>query len=243
MERKIGEIFEYNGEWYQCVKGNICNGCSFNESSWNCSFDGTPYCSDRSDEIKVIFKKLEKVGKPYAHFGRIVQRYKGVTIPVECSDEPYMIYYGGSHEIDIEIKNKENMEENKMNLKPFDLEAARSGKPVCTRDGRKARVICFDVKGANYPILTLVEECGKESTYCYDICGKSTVHTYMDLMMLPEKHEGWINLYNADTTFRYVDGRVYKTKDEAVQEAKEEVEKGQREKNEYIDTIKIAWEE
>lgn len=24
MERKIGEIFEYNGEWYQCVEGNSC---------------------------------------------------------------------------------------------------------------------------------------------------------------------------------------------------------------------------
>lgn len=30
------------------------------------------------------------------------------------------------------------------NLKPFDLEAAKAGKPVCTRDGRKARILCFD---------------------------------------------------------------------------------------------------
>lgn len=28
MERKIGEIFEYNGEWYQCVKGD-CTKCDF----------------------------------------------------------------------------------------------------------------------------------------------------------------------------------------------------------------------
>ena len=25
MERKIGEIFEYNGEWYQCVPNKECN--------------------------------------------------------------------------------------------------------------------------------------------------------------------------------------------------------------------------
>lgn len=62
-------------------------------------------------------------------------------------------------------------------------------------------------------------------------------------MMLPEKKEGWINIYNADTTFYYVDGRVFETKDEAVQEAKEKVEKEQKEKNEYVDTIKITWEE
>ena len=64
-----------------------------------------------------------------------------------------------------------------------------------------------------------------------------------DLMMLPEKKEGWINIYNADTTFYYVGGRVFETKDEAVQEAKEEVEKEQREKNEYIATIRVEWEE
>ena len=31
MERKIGEIFEYNGEWYQCVIGCHCNDCAFHE--------------------------------------------------------------------------------------------------------------------------------------------------------------------------------------------------------------------
>ena len=28
MERKIGEIFEFCGEWYQCV-GGTCRNCSF----------------------------------------------------------------------------------------------------------------------------------------------------------------------------------------------------------------------
>ena len=238
MERKIGEIFEYNGEWYQCVKGNICNGCSFNESSWNCSFDGTPYCSDRSDEIKVIFKKLEKVGKPYAHFGRIVQRYKGVTIPVECSDEPYMIYYGGSHEIDIEIKNKENMEENKMNLKPFDLEAARSGKPVCTRDGRKVRIICFDKKDSIYPIIALVESQidNREDLLQYTSTGKFLEEKECDgrdLMMLPEKHEGWVNVYR---DFNVVHAKnVYETMEEALKN----IDGGEN----RIATVKIEWYE
>lgn len=54
--------------------------------------------------------------------------------------------------------NKEYMEEKKLNLKPFDLEAAKTGKPVCTRDGRKARIICFDKKDINYPIVALIEE-------------------------------------------------------------------------------------
>lgn len=42
MERKIGEIFEYNGEWYQCVECthgivDVCKGCSFYTIKGNCS--------------------------------------------------------------------------------------------------------------------------------------------------------------------------------------------------------------
>ena len=47
------------------------------------------------------------------------------------------------------------MEENKLNLKPFDIQKAREGKPVCTRDGRKARIICFNRKG-DMPITALI---------------------------------------------------------------------------------------
>lgn len=39
------------------------------------------------------------------------------------------------------------------NLKPFDLETAKAGKPVCTRDGRKARIICFDMNSFNNHII------------------------------------------------------------------------------------------
>ena len=141
-------------------------------------------------------------------------------------------------------------EEIKPTLKEFDLEAAKLGKPVCTRDGRKARIICFDGKG-DQPIIALIEAKGNkdaliEKVERYFINGHSVFEvreTNDDLMMLPEKKEGWINIYNADTTFYYADGRVFETKDEAVQEAKEEVEKEQREKNEYIDTIRVEWEE
>lgn len=41
-------------------------------------------------------------------------------------------------------------------FKPFDLEQAKAGKPVCTRDGRKARIICFDLKNGNHPIVAAI---------------------------------------------------------------------------------------
>ncbi len=38
MERKIGEIFEYNGEWYQCVKDTTDEDCG------ECDFHGDCKC-------------------------------------------------------------------------------------------------------------------------------------------------------------------------------------------------------
>lgn len=84
MERKIGEIFEYNNEWYQCIDelscGVHCNGCDF-RGIGNCALDR---CSGtyRSDKKSVIFKKLKKIGEPYlAHdpsrnIDVVVQDYK-----------------------------------------------------------------------------------------------------------------------------------------------------------------------
>lgn len=52
----------------------------------------------------------------------------------------------------------ETKENNK--FKPFNLEQAKAGKPVCTRDRHKARIICFDAKLKNYSIVALVKEKG-----------------------------------------------------------------------------------
>lgn len=42
-------------------------------------------------------------------------------------------------------------------MKPFDLEAAKAGEKVVTRDGRAVRIICFDVKDM-WPIVALITE-------------------------------------------------------------------------------------
>lgn len=41
-------------------------------------------------------------------------------------------------------------------MKPFNLEEAKAGKPVCTRDGRRVEIISFENPSDNYPILTKV---------------------------------------------------------------------------------------
>lgn len=255
MERKVGEIFEYNGEWYQFVEqpkqydcATVCELCSFNVIG-NCDLDK---CSGtyRSDSKSVIFKKLEKVGEPHFIYDKI---FKGGKVYVQnfmvyedfknhkpiCDD--YVLYDWHEKIISIEIKqNKEDMEEKKLNLKEFDLEAAKAGKPVCTRDGRKARIICFDAKrkdGKN--IMALIPS--KEYPEFEDLVAYPNNGNYHgghendgDLMMLHQKKEGWINIYTcydgAETGIS-----IYKTKEIA----KKEVDND----SSYLDTIKIEWEE
>ena len=242
MERKIGEIFEYNGEWHQCVERpekydkTVCNLCDF-RGIGNCELDR---CSGtyRSDKKSVIFKKLEKVGEPFStqYNGRrlIIQKYKLENKLAILPDSHWITFDGDSQGciINIEIKqNKEGMEENKLNLKPFNLEAAKSGKLVCTRDGRKARIICFDMKGDICPMVATVEENGVEYLYRYDEKGLNCYKkSNEDLMMLPEKRSGYVNVYKGGL----LDTKSYNTKKEAFDKASQ---------RDYIDTVKIEWEE
>lgn len=149
--------------------------------------------------------------------------------------------------VDIRAKqNKENMKEKKLNLKEFDLEAAKAGKPVCTRDGRKARIISFDRKflfnGVSYPIIALVEDTAKEETiYGYNEKGKVIIEhdtPYKDdLMMLPQKKEGWVNVYKSYNVGKKIPcmASIYPTKEEA--------KKSSVVGFDYVDTVKIEWEE
>lgn len=66
-------------------------------------------------------------------------------------------------------------------MKPFDLEKAKAGAEVCTRDGRKVRIICTDAKG-NYPIVALVSSFNdkRETEERYDEKGVTTYGTEND---------------------------------------------------------------
>lgn len=288
MERKIGEIFEYNGEWYQCIhtKSLGCENCDLaTKSNIHCSdvfeIRGECLLCYRKDGKSVIFKKLEKVGEPIRIENKSYQKIKVSdalcnncafydNFSRDCKLNGHINHYPTYscliNEMFVEIKqNKENMEEreyseedmknnprfkhhknieqviNMQKMKPFDLEAAKAGKPVCTRDGRKARIICFDrkllFKGISYPIIALVEDTAKEEIiYGYNEKGKVMIEddaTYKDdLMMLPQKKEGWINLCKNNHGDTSVVG-IFSNREEAVSNCPPT----------YLSTIKIEWEE
>lgn len=281
MERKIGEIFEYNGEWYQCGEGR-CRDCYFSEERYLCKqFITKGFCTSG-----IIYKKLEKVGEPYTHYcpsGRIIyfQRYKLFYKLYSHNTEYIMCDFNEDGIVSIEIKQtKEDMEEkktplpkednaltrtvyayvngeisdkelirsikemtdeypyNKNNLKPFSLELAKQGKPVCTRDGRKARIVSCSLRNKNFPIAAIVED-EEENVYQFEANGVCDEHDEnLDLMILPEKKEGWVNVYrDCDGANITKDDNIYSSREAAIASAQF------IDGNHYVATTKINWEE
>lgn len=100
---------------------------------------------------------------------------------------------------------------------------------------KKARIICFDVKGVAYPIVALVEEDGHESTIYYNEKGRTGSYSCdYDLMMLSEKKEMWINIYKG-TICLISGGGLYDTEEEAKDAVKGD--------ENYVTTVKVCWEE
>ena len=217
MERKIGEIFNYQDNWYQCIEntGYGCIMCHFNTHNnicCNLNIRGNCLSPYRKDYKSVVFRKLEKVGNPIMVENKSYQKIKvpdslcnNCAFYDNFSRNCKLSYYINHQpaysclkdEIFVEIKqNKEDMKEKKLNLKEFNLEAAKAGKPVCTRDGRKARIICFDLNNKNFPIVAIINCDTEENAYQYDIDGVCDEHdNNLNLMMFPEKKEGWIIIH------------------------------------------------
>ena len=124
-------------------------------------------------------------------------------------------------------------------MKAFNLKEAKAGKPVCTRDGIKARIICFDLKNEKYPIVAAVGDDSSEIILCYTIKGEIVRGVYKsskDLMMLPEKKEGWVNIVRGNDGKSYMGRGIFQSKEEAENTIKAFSDN-------LIDTIKICWEE
>lgn len=123
-------------------------------------------------------------------------------------------------------------------MKPFDFEKANQGAEVCTRDGRNARIICFDRKGS-YPIVALIEAGDSEETRHYDINGcyhPNGSTDGLDLMLVTKKQEGWVAVLRNDFTGTIKTyGCVYDTKEEALEVGKE--------MGGFIGVSKIEWED
>ena len=123
-------------------------------------------------------------------------------------------------------------------MEQFNLEKylANPSRKLVTGDGRKVKILCTNRK-STYPIVALVEnhDSDNESVYSYRENGLYSIFSQSEqnnLFFAPEKHEGWVNVYEEGTN-RYLEGCICVTKEEAKRI------RGYG----YITTIKIEWEE
>ena len=123
-------------------------------------------------------------------------------------------------------------------MKKFNLDEylKNPSQKVVTRDGRAVRIICTDMK-SEYPLIALVtdKKDNTESPFIYTKNGRYFFEeTNNDLFFAPVKvkREGWINVYS-EQEYRHPGENIFATKEEAIK---------YKDIN-YIDTIKIEWEE
>ena len=108
---------------------------------------------------------------------------------------------------------------------------------VVTREGRNVRIKGYDAKGS-YPVIGLLDYGVSERPALFNENGRywGEADSSLDLYFAPEKHEGWINLYRADTNVQITTYMPYDSKEKAIEESK-------KLEDSYIATIKIEWEE
>lgn len=86
-------------------------------------------------------------------------------------------------------------------------------KPIQTRDGYPVRILCIDAR-TDRPVVGLVifNANIKEDVYTWFTNGSYSVSKHSrDLINVPVKHEGWLNIYPTNG----IEGYFYKTKEEA----------------------------
>lgn len=129
--------------------------------------------------------------------------------------------------------------EKKRKLLPFDLNLyLKENRKLCTRSGKSVRILCADLKNDMYKIVAAISYTEGEFARMYTETGfirKDEYETEDDLMMLPIKKEGWVNIYKTSLIegCRVVNRKIHSTEKEALE----------RKGGNCVATVKIEWEE
>lgn len=93
-------------------------------------------------------------------------------------------------------------------MKPFDIERAKDGDKVVTRDGRDVEILKYDRIHPSQPIVALLDEGGWQHVSLFTHCGRylspSTDHCN-DLMMATKKKSitKWFNIDKSGFAYSY----------------------------------------
>ncbi|MBS3742572.1 MAG: hypothetical protein KGY74_10670 [Candidatus Cloacimonetes bacterium] len=133
--------------------------------------------------------------------------------------------------------------QNYKTMKEFNLETvkknwkkAQSGELVCTKRGTPVKLLCTEAR-SDYPLIGLINHETKDELMNWTTEGKyicEDVSSNIDLKLQTKKVRGWVNVYkNADV------GKVIGV----VWGSKEEAKRMLMNKDSYIRTMYVAWDE
>lgn len=132
-------------------------------------------------------------------------------------------------------------------MKQFNLQEylKNPNRRIVTRNGKSVKIICTDKRDKDdYNIVALIHEKNEDVCDTFTIDGKysfSMTDHYNDLFFVPDKKEGWINIYRSDYDDEMLipGDSICETKEAAIKEVAEEKENF----GSLVATIKIEWEE
>lgn len=111
---------------------------------------------------------------------------------------------------------------------------------IVTRGGYPATIISTTFHQENYPVVAEVcfSNYDKKQSYSFTANGLflDSSEDSRDLFFVPEKHEGWVNVYRHTDTGEVTFGAILHT-------SREKAEKMGRADGYYAATAKIEWEE
>ena len=120
-------------------------------------------------------------------------------------------------------------------MKQFNVEEylKKHRRDLVTRDGRKARILCCDLKNDPYTVVAAVMQGKVEMSLTYTKQGKASLgcDSPVDLFFAPKKHEGWVNVWKLEDHQR-CSSFIYSSEEEAKMHGKGS-----------LATIKVEWEE
>lgn len=108
----------------------------------------------------------------------------------------------------------ENTTENR--YKPFDLEKAKAGESVVTRDGQKVTILSTELRG-DRPIVAIVHGSHTDKVRTYLKNGRDYAggESYLDLVMQQKETTKWFNIYFETTEGKYITSDLFDTEGEA----------------------------
>ena len=126
-------------------------------------------------------------------------------------------------------------------MKQFNVEEylKKHRRDVVTRDGRKARILCCDLKNDPYTVVAAIMDGNIEVPVTYSKQGKAILarDSNSDLFFTPEKHEVWTNVYRRSNEDAY--GIGFGCTYSSEEEAKEGIVPSLN----CVATVKVEWEE